>query len=154
MIDIRPLPYKIDGLRFLQSDATKLENIPDNSIESLSSLHAVEHFGLGRYGDQINPEAWRTAILSMQRVVKTDGKLYLSVPIGTENRLYFNAHRMFEIHMIPTVLTEMELEKFVYIDNFEIIEILPGSFSDVQLQKDYLCGIYVFRKRRCENRGK
>lgn len=73
MIDIRPLPQKIEGLDFVQGDATNLTSIRDNSIESLSSLHAVEHFGLGRYGDEINPEACFLAMKSMQRVIRGGG---------------------------------------------------------------------------------
>lgn len=45
MIDIRPLPQKIEGLKFIQADATNLEGIADKSIISLSSLCAPEHFG-------------------------------------------------------------------------------------------------------------
>jgi len=77
MIDIRPLPEKIENLKFIQADATNLENIPDNSIESLSSLCAPEHFGLGRYGDPIAPDACFKAMKSMQRVLKSWGGVSL-----------------------------------------------------------------------------
>jgi len=73
MIDIRPLPEKIENLKFIQADATNLENIPDNSIESLSSLCAPEHFGLGRYGDPVDPDACFKAMKSMQRVIQRGG---------------------------------------------------------------------------------
>lgn len=73
MIDIRPLPFDIPGLRFVQGDATGLETIQDGTIESLSSLHAVEHFGLGRYGDPVDPTAWKKALLSMCRVLRPGG---------------------------------------------------------------------------------
>ena len=57
LIDIRPLGKEIDGLEFIKADATNLENIDDNSIESISALSSIEHFGLGRYGDEVDPEA-------------------------------------------------------------------------------------------------
>ena len=41
-------------LRFLQADIRSLPQ-PDRSVESLSCLHAIEHVGLGRYGDGIDP---------------------------------------------------------------------------------------------------
>lgn len=56
-IDIRPLDSKIEGLHFVQADATNLDGIANESISSLSSLHAIEHFGLGRYGDPVDPDA-------------------------------------------------------------------------------------------------
>ena len=62
MIDIRPLPFEIDNLNFIEGNATDLSNIKDNSLNSLSSLHAVEHFGLGRYGDPVDPLAWKKAL--------------------------------------------------------------------------------------------
>lgn len=70
MIDVRPLSEseKVEGLNFIQADATNLENIPDNSLESLSSLCAPEHFGLGRYGDPVDAQACFKAMKSMQRV--------------------------------------------------------------------------------------
>ncbi len=76
VIDIRPLNINVPGLRFTLGDATVLERKSD-SVESLSSLHAVEHFGLGRYGDSIDPEACFKAMRSFARVLKPGGVLYL-----------------------------------------------------------------------------
>lgn len=73
MMDVRPLPYTIEGLNFLQADAINMPGIPDESIESLSCLHALEHFGLGRYGDPIDPYAWKKTLNSFQRVLKKGG---------------------------------------------------------------------------------
>ncbi|HHY1437048.1 TPA: DUF268 domain-containing protein [Campylobacter jejuni] len=73
-----------------------MEEIKDNSVDSLSALCSVEHFGLRRYGDPIEPDAWEKALRSFQRVLKIGGKLYFSVPIGNENRVCFNAHRVFK----------------------------------------------------------
>ena len=90
VIDVRPLQSSLPNLTFVQGDATNLSEFPDNSVESLSSLHAVEHFGLGRYGDPIDPDAYFNAMREMARILKPEGRLYFSVPIGVE-RLEFNA---------------------------------------------------------------
>jgi hypothetical protein len=45
VMDIRPLTSDVPGLTFVQADATNLLGISDDSVESLSSLHATEHFG-------------------------------------------------------------------------------------------------------------
>src|SRR5262249_19182135 len=82
VIDVRPMHSAVEGLSFLQSDATRLDNVPDDSIESLSTLHAVEHFGLGRYGDPVDPDACFSAMRSLARVLAPRGKLYFSVPVG------------------------------------------------------------------------
>ena len=65
LIDIRPLPIDIPGVHFRQADATTLDGIEDNSIESISALCSLEHFGLGRYGDPIDPDASSKAMKSI-----------------------------------------------------------------------------------------
>lgn len=115
MIDIRPFPHQIDRLKFIQSDATNLSEIEDNSLASLSCLHAVEHFGLGRYGDAVDPQACFKAMKSFQRVVDKGGLLVLSVPISNKDECFFNAHRIFKPLTILTQFDEMKLVEFAYI---------------------------------------
>ncbi len=104
MIDIRPLNIKIDGLDFIESDATNLEGVEDESIESISALCSLEHFGLGRYGDPIDPEACFKCFAAIKKKLKKGGNLFISVPIG-EECLCFNAHRVFNV---KTILKEFE----------------------------------------------
>lgn len=151
MLDIRPLPVNIPKLNFIQADATLLSEIEDESIYSLSSLHAVEHFGLGRYGDKIEPGACFTAMKAMQRVMANGGYLYFSVPIGTENATIFNAHRMFTPKTILDIFDHMELLEFSYIHDYKITTITgvdaKASIYGSKLQiHDYDCGIFIFRK--------
>lgn len=152
LIDIRPIPISIERLHFIQADATNLENIEDNSLESLSSLHAIEHFGLGRYGDKIDPRACWAAMKSIQRVLCKGGCLYFSVPIGEENAVYFNSHRMFKPSTILKVFDEMELAEFSYIHDYKI-ETLKGEHAKMMIEKNkvpisnYDCGIFIFRKK-------
>ncbi|HEG4693265.1 TPA: DUF268 domain-containing protein [Campylobacter jejuni] len=105
------------GLTYLQSDATNLENIKDESLESLSALCSVEHFGLGRYGDSIDPEAWKKALKAFQRVLKPGGKLFFSVPIGKEDKVCFNAHRVFNPMTIIENLDQMCIDELSYISD-------------------------------------
>ncbi|MBR0034471.1 MAG: DUF268 domain-containing protein [Synergistaceae bacterium] len=112
MIDIRPLPQKVEGLKFIQADATNLDGIADSSIMSLSSLCAPEHFGLGRYGDPVDPEACFAAMKSMQRVLAPGGHLYIAVPVGDKNGVAFNAHRIFAPELVAETLNELELADF------------------------------------------
>lgn len=111
LIDIRPLERNVDGLHFIQSDATNLNNIPDNSIESLSALCSLEHFGLGRYGDPIDPDACYKCFDAIEHKVKSGGDIYLSVPIGKEH-VEFNAHRVFYASTIVESFSMFELIEF------------------------------------------
>ena len=58
--DYRPAILNLPGLVSKHADLTKL-HFADNSIESLSCLHTIEHVGLGRYGDPIDPTGDVTA---------------------------------------------------------------------------------------------
>lgn len=111
LIDIRPLEMEISGLDFTMADATNLEGIEDNSIESLSALCSLEHFGLGRYGDRIDPEACFKCFDAIQRVMAPEGKLYLSLPLGRDH-VEFNAHRVLSAKTVIKCLSRMELIEF------------------------------------------
>jgi len=143
LIDIRPLPIPIDGLTFIQDDATTLKSLSDNSIDSLSSLHAAEHFGLGRYGDDIDPNAYITFATNLQRVLKPKGHLYFSVPIGRE-RVQFNAHRIFSPETIINLFSDLSLLSFSAItDTEEFVEsATPSDYKNA----NYSCGLFEFTK--------
>ena len=146
MFDIRPLPITIDGLHFFQTDATLLLNIPDNSIRSLSSLHAVEHFGLGRYGDPLDPDGHIKAIKSLQRVLAPSGNLYFSVPLGVET-VVFNAHRVFYPKTIVSLFDELKLVEFTIIDRVcGKVERNVDWKKVTEKGHDYFCGCFHFTK--------
>ncbi len=78
VIDVRPLTSAVPGLTFTQADAPSLKQFASDSVSSISTLHAVEHFGLGRYGDPINPNGWRDAVNALREgnTVLTDGPIF------------------------------------------------------------------------------
>lgn len=95
VLDIRPQPIAIPGVNFHQVDLTKLLDDPwIECTDSLSCLHTIEHFGLGRYGDAIDPRGHLDGLQQIMRLLKPGGLMYLSTPIGRE-RVEFNAHRVF-----------------------------------------------------------
>lgn len=115
MVDIRPIDIALDGLTF---EKGSILNLPfaDGSIESLSSLCVVEHVGLGRYGDEIDPRGSEKAISELKRVLKPGGNLFLSVPVDRECRVYFNAHRAFTRDYLMQLFEGLELveERYQY----------------------------------------
>lgn len=110
MVDIRPLSLPMASIRF---QAGSILSLPFDtaSVVSLSSICVVEHIGLGRYGDPLDPFGTEKALAELKRVVAPGGNLYLSLPLDDEDRVYFNAQRAF---------TEESLEKLVA--PFEILE--------------------------------
>jgi len=111
----------------------------DNSIESLSSLCVVEHIGLGRYGDEIDPLGSEKAIKELKRVLKVGGIILFSVPVNFENKIYFNAHRAFTREYILKLFDGFNLleEKYIY-----------GTKMHVNYDKDkgFGTGLYMLKK--------
>ncbi|MBZ5684383.1 MAG: DUF268 domain-containing protein [Acidobacteriia bacterium] len=145
VIDALPLKGRVAGLSFQQGDARSLAGLKDNSIVSLSSLHAAEHFGLGRYSDPVDPWAHTKFMNSLERVLSSGGILYFSVPIGRE-RLEFNAHRIFDISTILTQFKNLRLVSFSYVDD-------AGDFHEDVSPSDFPrttscgCGLFEFTKQ-------
>jgi SAM-dependent methyltransferase len=143
VIDIRALDSEIGGLQFIRDDATELAVFKDDSIDSLSCLHAAEHFGLGRYGDPIDPNGCFKLVKSLERVLRPGGRLYFSVPIGRE-RVEFNAHRVFAVQTIVATLSKLSLVSFSFVDD-------EGQFhEDTNWAEtpvcNYGCGLFEFTK--------
>jgi hypothetical protein len=143
VIDIRPLDSGTSKLSFIQDDATKLAQIESDSIVSLSSLHAAEHFGLGRYSDPIDPLACFDFMNALQRVLEPGGRLYFSVPVGRQ-RVEFNAHRVFAPETIVESFPKLRLVSFSYVGD-------EGSlYLDAELafagRCHYGCGLFEFTK--------
>jgi hypothetical protein len=118
VIDLRPLHSKVKGLTFIQRDMMA-ENISGELLsESVSCLHALEHFGLGRYGDSFDWEGWRKGLKNLSLILKTGGRLYLSVPIGPQV-VEFNAQRIFMPQTIidEAIINGLVLKEFSFIDD-------------------------------------
>lgn len=142
MIDVAPLPDPPSGLTFKQGDARHLP-FEDLSIGSLSSLHAVEHFGLGRYGDALAPGGAIEGMRELARVLAPHGTLLFSVPIGRE-RLMFNAHRILSPSTILAAFNELQLRDFAAVsdDGSLTTNADPSDFADA----DYSCGMFEFSR--------
>lgn len=143
-VDIRPLGQHIPGLTWVQDDARTLTSFADGSMPSVSSLHALEHIGLGRYGDDLDPDGWRLAATSLQRVTAPGGTLYVGVPIGRE-RTCFNAHRVFDPGTVITAFDDCSLVEFSAVaeDGHLVVDAAPADFR----RADYACGLFEFRRR-------
>ena len=145
VIDIRRLESDIENLSFIQSDATSLKEFADNSLNSISSLHAAEHFGLGRYGDPVDPLAHISFMKSLARVLKINGVLYFSVPVGIE-RVEFNAQRVLSPHTVLKIFesANLRLVSFSLIKDDQKLYI-NADMDEAAIQR-YGCGLFEFTK--------
>jgi hypothetical protein len=147
VVDIRPLDDAPAGLSVLQADATKLSSVADASVTSLSSLHAAEHFGLGRYGDPVDAEACFAFMRTLARVLAKGGRLYFAVPVGVQ-RVEFNAHRVFSPATIERIFVQEAglkvLEQALITTDCRLKE-GPDALQNAPTEA-FGCGLYVFSK--------
>lgn len=138
MVDIRPLTIYLPGLSFVKGDITNLP-FKNNEIESLSSICVIEHIGLGRYGDPLDQFGTEKAAEELSRVLAKNGSLYISVPIDSENKTYFNAHRAFTRARVLELFKDFHLIEEKYIYGRDLVD----SYDS---KKGFGTGLYYFKK--------
>lgn len=150
IMDIREQVSKVNNITFRKGDLMQLPNDLINAYDSISSLHVIEHFGLGRYGDPVNYHGYLKAIDNITKILQTRGKFYFSVPIG-EQRIEFNAHRVFSVQYLLDLFDDkFILNSFSFVDDkgdfFENIELTQIKI-DTNYGCHYGCGIFELTKK-------
>jgi hypothetical protein len=146
VLDIRDNNFQFKNIIFKKRDITKIDKSLTNYCDSLSCLHTLEHFGLGRYGDELDPYGHIKGFKNLIKILKSGGTLYISFPISENNTTYFNSERSFNPKEVLNWSNQLKLVKLDIIDDSEKI------FLNVNLYKfnkkiRYGCGIYTFRKK-------
>ncbi|MHC4839607.1 MAG: DUF268 domain-containing protein [Planctomycetota bacterium] len=145
--DFRPPDLVVDGLSTHQGS---LLNLPfdDASVGSLSCMHVLEHIGLARYGDDMDPLGDQKAAAELSRVLATDGRLLVAVPVGRP-RVQFNAHRIYSYEQVSEFFNDLELEEFTLIpDKARDGHLITGASAEQCNSQKYACGCFVFRKQK------
>lgn len=152
VFDIRPLHTEIENVEFTKWDITDPNPALIGSADCVSCLHTLEHIGLGRYGDKLDPNGWQIGLQSLVDLVATGGLLWLSVPIGIQ-RIEFNAHRIFNPLTIINSASRLgvTLERFFYLTELGFIE-SSNIYEDASsfATKGYGLGIFLFTKESNE----
>lgn len=148
VLDIRPINSKLPGIKFKQFDL--MNPVLDNNqiYDSISCLHALEHFGLGRYGDPIDINGHVKGLENLSKLLSSEGTLYLSVPIGI-SRVEFNANRVFSPKYIIKLAQSFNLEiiDFTLIRDGQINEVGLDQVLFNELENiRYALGIFIFKK--------
>jgi SAM-dependent methyltransferase len=138
------------NISFLKADLMDEGGTSVEMSDSISCLHAIEHFGLGRYGDPLDPNGHLKGFNNLIRMLKPGGTLYISFPIGRSNEVHFNAHRVFHPRDIFGWRVKqdcLKLERFDFVDDRGSLH-LDFDVRAVDLDVAYGCGIYTFEKQQ------
>lgn len=143
--DYRPAQLRLSGLESKAGDLIKL-SFADNEIKSLSCMHTVEHVGLGRYGDTIDPEGDIKAAKELFRVLAVGGSLIFVVPVG-KPKIEFNAHRIYSYEQVLSLFSDLKLVEFSMVtDTVEQGDFIENASPLLLQTQDYACGCFLFKK--------
>ncbi|CAF3897171.1 unnamed protein product [Rotaria sp. Silwood2] len=97
-------------------------------FDSVWSYSSIEHDGLGRYRDPLNPYGDFQTMVKITCILKPGGFLFLGIPLTVEDLIQFNVHRTYGPIRLPLLYR-----------NFHIVEMLGvamertrGSFAAQQ----------------------
>lgn len=145
--DYRPADVELSDL---SSESADLQALPfrSDSVQSVSCMHVVEHLGLGRYGDPLDPDADLKAMLELKRVVAPGGTLLFVVPIG-KPKIMFNAHRIYSYHHVVDSFADLELKEFALVpDDANDGGLIYNAAPEMVDAQTYGCGCFWFEKKR------
>ncbi|WP_371372137.1 DUF268 domain-containing protein [Sporomusa aerivorans] len=138
----------MSNLQSLKADLLKLP-FADKSVQSLSCMHVIEHIGLGRYGDEIDPCGDIKAIKELKRVLAFHGDLLFVVPIG-KAKIMFNAHRIYSYEQIISYFPEFDLKEFSLVPDLHTkYGFIKNATKEIADQQNYGCGCFWFQRKTC-----
>ncbi|CCD70400.2 Methyltransf_11 domain-containing protein [Caenorhabditis elegans] len=100
-----------------------------------ASFSSIEHSGLGRYGDPMDPIGDIREMLKIKCVLKPGGLLFIGFPLGTD-AIQFNAHRIY-----GSIRLAMMMYGFEWIDTFSGDSEQPNDLTSERLHAAPLFGL-------------
>jgi len=149
VLDIRATEAVVENINFKTADLMRVDNTLLNYCDSLSCLHALEHFGLGRYNDPIKFDGYLDGLDSMYKILKKGGIFYLSVPIGKQ-RVEFNGQRVFSVrYLLGLFQNKYIVDYFSFVDDKgDLNKNVEMNDRDIDRNFNchYGCGIFEMTK--------
>jgi hypothetical protein len=143
--DYRPADLQLSRLTSQSADLMALP-FETASVASLSCMHVIEHIGLGRYGDPLDPDGDLKSMAELQRVLAPGGTLLFVVPIG-KPVIRFNAHRIYSYAQVIAAFAQLRLQQFALIpDNPDDGGLILDATEQQSDQQTYGCGCFWFRR--------
>lgn len=142
LLEIRAIPDELAGSeRRLLGDIKDID-LPEGKFDAVVSLCALEHFGLGKYGEEIDIDADKKALANIKKCLKPGGKFIFTTTVGEQATIWFNAHRVYSLGMLRGALSEgfkIEKERLIIIgDNSHFAEIGEEPIGEI----NWYCGMW------------
>lgn len=149
VFDIRELTKPVPNVKFVKADLMSDDFGFAEYCDSASCLHAIEHFGLGRYGDPLDYYGHVKGLDNIYKLLKKEGTFYFSTPIGPQ-RIEYDAHRVFSLkYLLDLFKDRYKVKAFHYIDdkeNYFIDHVLTEEEINNNCGCNFGCGIFELVK--------
>jgi SAM-dependent methyltransferase len=110
-------------------------------------MHTIEHIGLGRYGDPIDPEGDIKAAQELKRVLKPGGSFLFVTPMGKKDIIEWNAHRIYTYQSVLNLMDGLTLKEFSLIPEYaKDGGIIINADPELLKKEHYACGCFLFTK--------
>ena len=73
-------------------------------FDGIVAYSSVEHFGLGRYGDDLDPEADKKFMRQVRDCISPGGKMFLAVPVSPVGLVESCFHRIYGPEQLAALL--------------------------------------------------
>ncbi|KAI1715868.1 hypothetical protein Ddc_10786 [Ditylenchus destructor] len=120
----------------LAQDLAKGHYMYENSFDFAVSFSSVEHSGLGRYGDPLDPFGDVKEIQKIRCMLKPGGLLFLGLPVGKDT-VGNNCHRIYGRLRLPFMFEGFELVSTfgrdpnpLILQDEQLLKIVPGVNHD------------------------
>uniref|UniRef100_A0A914LZB9 DUF268 domain-containing protein n=1 Tax=Meloidogyne incognita TaxID=6306 RepID=A0A914LZB9_MELIC len=117
-IDYQHIKIGHDSIMFLDAfDLVKAREIFFDSFDFIVSYSSIEHSGLGRYGDPINPMGDIMEMQKLRCILKPRGIFFLGVPVGQDD-VGYNCHRTYGRIRLPLMFAAVLVWKALTIPGY------------------------------------
>lgn len=151
-VDLEPERYLFhrDRIEYVQGDFNTLDFEPQ-SFDQILNCSSIEHAGLaGRYGSVDDPDGDLRAMEKMARIIKPDGDMILTIPVGRD-ALHAPLHRIYGEERLPRLLEHWQVREEEYRakpadDRFEPVT-REQALAETGSASYYALGLFVVAPR-------
>jgi len=147
VLDIRNVdihPHK--NINFVKRDLLQIKDLNDvDKYDSISSIGCLAHIGLGRYGDNIDPNGYKKAIKTISNLAKKNCNIYILTPVGKKG-VEFNSHQVFDADQLieEFKINSLNLQEFHLVNDVGDLMLNAKLIDSVDL--NFGGGYFVFQK--------
>ena len=149
-LEAEQYPFDPHRIEYVRGDFNELE-LEQHSFDQILNCSSVEHVGLaGRYGSPDEPDGDLHAMEKMARILKPDGDMVLTIPVGID-AIHAPNHRIYGEERLSRLLEHWQIREEAYWAKPKDERFEPVSREDALAETGsasyYALGLFVVTPR-------